>query len=421
MYNAQHKILRFLSFMMIFTTYLPIVYVNLPRYISGHNLWAPVWLAAVLLFSPKILKDKSIKFLLLFYGIVILLLFDTLWVDLISWNKTMVRVEFYQLSIAFSMIVYFISARDYKWLGTIAKISIIFIGVTAIVSIYASVIDPMYARRISHASAEDVQAIRRLGGGGYGFSNLLLCLFPIMVYYYKNKKLIGISKWLILFFGFICFIAVLRIQIFANVLLASLMILLSIAGRDSFIKSAIPSFLLIVVFISIPDSYYSGVFLKLSYYFDTDTEIHRKLYDLSGYLESAQYFEGTEGIAGRASRYPVMLSLFLSNPLFGYSVTGESVVTYGGEHLYWISRLAAFGLMGFIPFVLLFVIHNKRVYKLFGQHYQFYFLISLLSLVALGFMKVLAGREMWFGIFFVVPSLYYLPLAFKRGRPDLAK
>jgi len=419
MYNAQHRILRFLSFMMIFTTYLPIVYINLPRYIAGHNLWAPVWLAAVLIFSPKILKDKSIQFLLIFYGIVILLLFNTLWADMSEWNKRAPNIELYQFSVAISMIVYFISTRDFKWLATIAKISIIFIGITAIFSINASIIDPMYARRINFASDEEVQLIRRLGGGGIGFSGLLVCLFPIIVYYFKFNKLIGVSKWIIFAFGIVCFIAMLRIQIFANVLLSSFVILLSFAGKDTFLKSAIPSFLLIVLLIAIPDSYYSDFFMKVSHNFNPSSDIHSKLMDLSIYIESDQYFEGSEGIAGRASRYPVMLSLFLTNPLFGYSVTGEVAVTYGGEHLYWINRLAVYGLLGFIPYLMFFYFHNKKIYKLFNNQYQFYFLISLLSLFALGFMKVLTGREMWFGIFFVIPALYYLPLAFKRGRPDL--
>lgn len=421
MFQSQHKILRFLSFMMIFTTYLPIVYVNLPRYIAGHNLWAPIWLTAVVIFSPKILKDKSIQFLILYYGIVIFLLFNTLWANMPDWNKRAPYKELYQFSIAISMIIYFVEAKDYKWLATIAKISIIFIGITAIVTFYVSAIDPLYARSISFATSDDAQELRQLGGGSVGFAGLLICLFPVIIYYYHFNRLIGLSKIVILSFGVLCFIALLRIQIFANILIGSLIILISLGGKRNVKTSIISSSLILILLALIPIHIYSDFFMSMSQYFSPDSDIYGKLVDLSRYLESNAKFEGTQGIAGRASRYPVMINLFLSNPLFGYSLSNNVIYTYGGEHLFWINKLAVFGLLGFVPYVYLFYYHSKRIYNIMNKQYRFYYLVSLFSIVILGFMKVLAGRELWFGIFFVVPVLQYLPLAFKRGRPDLVK
>ena len=43
-----------------------------------------------------------------------------------------------------------------------------------------------------------------------------------------------------------------------------------------------------------------------------------------------------------------------------------------------------------------------------------YFLLSLLSMVALGAMKTLIGRELWYTFFIIVPGLYYLPLLKKK-------
>ena len=51
----------------------------------------------------------------------------------------------------------------------------------------------------------------------------------------------------------------------------------------------------------------------------------------------------------------------------------------------------------------------------FDKEYTFYFLISSISISILKIMKILAGREMWYMFFIIVPVLYYLPLLKTRS------
>jgi len=96
MHNTHNNILRFVSFMLILTTFLPIVSSNLPRYITGYNLWAPIWLLSVLVFGFKTLRNSSVLFLII-YGIINLLLFNTIWSDISDWDQRGMFGELFDL------------------------------------------------------------------------------------------------------------------------------------------------------------------------------------------------------------------------------------------------------------------------------------------------------------------------------------
>ena len=90
-----------------------------------------------------------------------------------------------------------------------------------------------------------------------------------------------------------------------------------------------------------------------------------------------------------------------------------------GAHLYFMYRLTAFGILNFVLFFWIFIKHIKYNIRIFSQSFSFYFLLSALSIIILGLIKNLAGRELWYMYFFILPGLYYLPLLIRETTHNL--
>ena len=138
---------------------------------------------------------------ILLYGIIIILiLLNTLWIDIGEWNKRNITTEFYQIIVAISVIVYFRMEGDYTGLANLVKWTMVFFIITAIMSIVSALINPMYARNIiaistavSETEREQILSFEKYGGGGYGFASALVCLFPVLIYYFKRNFFVNID------------------------------------------------------------------------------------------------------------------------------------------------------------------------------------------------------------------------------------
>lgn len=403
---------RILAFILIITTpFLPVISNNLPPILGSYRfLWAPIWLLSALIFYPKIYLNKQFLYLISYGVIVILFLLNTLWSEIRDWDRSMVREEFYIFTVALSVIFYFRLSKDYIGLALLMKWTMLFILITAILSIFSSFIDPLYARKLTGNEFDQEQRdyFLRFGGGNYGFGVGIICLFPIMIYYYRNNKISIFKKSHIVIFGIICFLTLVRMQIFANVLIAFLSIVISLLGSKNSKKSLFLIGMFIFIFIFIPASFYSDILKSISDYFDPKSEMYYKLNDLSDFMISGSLDE--TGTGDRISRYPLLINAFLSDPFLGYYVTNHSIDIGLGGHLYWMNKLTIFGIIGFIPYIFIHYLFIKNSLKFFNKEYSFYYLVSVSSILVLGLMKNLVGREMWFTYFIILPGSYYLPI-----------
>lgn len=48
-----------------------------------------------------------------------------------------------------------------------------------------------------------------------------------------------------------------------------------------------------------------------------------------------------------------------------------------------------------------------QVVNVFSNEFKFYYILSLLTFVVIGFMKTLNGREPWLMLFIIIPGLYF--------------
>lgn len=408
---------HFVVFMLMITTFFPLFSNNLPPIIRSHHIWTPVFIISLLLFIPKIFTHKSLIYLLI-YSIVVLWFINTFWESMNDWNKNQIRNELYVFIIAFSLWVYFRSIKDFEGLALIAKWTMIFVAITAVLSIYTSFMDPLYARKMTGGDLEEIEDLRKYGGGGYGFASALVPLFPMIIYYYRNNDKAIFSKTQILIFGIICFFTLIRMQIFANIIMSVVIILFALFGRKKLKNSLIVSIILLVIFLVIPRQVYSDFFIYLSSFFSHDSNVYLKLTDFATFVVEGGY-EGAAG--GRAARYPMLLEAFVNNPLMGHSYSVSEFSIGGGAHLYWMNKLTILGLVGFIPFVLIIFYHVKTNAKHFDKEFIFYYLLSVFSIVLLGLTKNLVGRTTWYMFFFILPALYYLPLLKKNKTKSMTK
>jgi hypothetical protein len=81
-----------------------------------------------------------------------------------------------------------------------------------------------------------------------------------------------------------------------------------------------------------------------------------------------------------------------------------------------MNNLTVYGILGFIPFILIFYFYIKKSINEFDTEFAFYFLLSVFSGIGLGLMKSLFGLAFWCMLFFIIPSLYYLPLL--KNQPE---
>lgn len=417
--------------MLMASTYLPLIFNNLPPIIGSHHIWTIIWGISLLIFNPKIFLNKTIVYLLA-YGLILFLAIETIWSNIDDWNHKRLLFEFYEITIGLSVAIYFLQSKDFISLAKIAKWSLIFLCITAIMSIISSIIDPMYTRDLTGLAAitdeserATILGYKQYGGGTYSTAGAFMCLFPILIYYYKNIKTSLISKKQIITISVILFLALLGMQIFGNILIATLFSIIAIFGM----KKIRQSILVIVLFFSftfiIPKVMYVKGLQSVSDYFEKKLELNYKINDLAIFIESdANIRDNTTATGKRIERYPILFKTFVKRPLAGcYFFSDKSGNGYNGEgaHLYWMNKLTITGIVGFVLFVFISYRFIKNNLGFFDSTYKFYYILASLSILCYGLIKVVGGRETWYAFFIILPGLYYIPLLRKSTKMDIIK
>ncbi len=158
----------------------------------------------------------------------------------------------------------------------------------------------------------------------------------------------------------------------------------------------------------------------MSGYFENGSQLKYKFKDFALYLENPKIVEdASTGTGGRAARYPMLWRVFLGNPLFGdasYKSRYGYDLAHGG-HLYWMSRLALWGILGFIGYLLILKNIFKPVVNIFDPKFKFYYQLSLMSIFTLGLMKNLTLKEPLIMLLIIIPGLYLLQYSFDENSP----
>ena len=406
----KKKYFRFLAFALLITSSLIIVANNTPYIGSVRWFWGPLALLSFIFLKPEILSHK-ISFNVILYGVLFLgILQYTVWSFANDWYKINILEDFYNFIIFVFLVVYLLTAREFVFWGSLAKWSFYFFIVTAIMTLIATQIAPNLVRSSYSGSVDKLEGystLYKLGFGSYGFGISLVAIIPVLAFFIKSKSRFLFSKKLLwIFLGLVLF-TLTQMQIFANILVGLYLMIFSFVNSKNRIKAFLWNTLLVVIFISIPSSTYAEVLNNISSFFSRDSEVYFKLNDMAKYLVNPT--SASTGMGERSARYPELLTAFLAQPFFGdasYNSIYYKEMETGG-HLYWMSRLALWGIFGFIGYLLILKNIFKPILNLFDKEYRYYYSLSLLSVFVLGLVKNLAGREMYIMLLIIIPGLYF--------------
>jgi hypothetical protein len=419
----------YIAFMLMASTFLHLIFNNLPPIIGSHHLWTIIWVLSLILFKPKIFSNKAVIYLLA-YGFSLFLATKTIWSNMDFGNSRALFLEFYEIAIGILVITYFFQTKDYVNLAKITRWSIVFLCITAVMSIISSIIDPMYARNIigisgikNESEREAILSLTRYGGGNYSTAGAFMCLFPIFIYYYKNIKISTISKKQIIIISVIILLALVGMQIFGNILIAIVFGFVALLGMKKIRQSILIIGLFLSVIVIIPREVYSNTLRSVSNLFDKNSDLNYKFNDLAIFIETgADIYENNTSVAGRAIRYPMLMETFVKSPLLGcYFFSDGSGNGYKreGGHLYWMNKLTVTGILGLLFFLFIPYSFIRNNLKHFNPTYRYYYILATLSIISYGLIKGLGGRETWYAFFIILPGLYYLPLIKKKNKLHL--
>jgi hypothetical protein len=431
---TQQKYFFYIAFMLMASAYFPLLFNNLPPLVRSHHVWTALWGISLLLAKPKIFFSKPMLYIL-GYGFLVLLATQIFWPNIDGWNSKMLFVEFYNIAIGASVINYFLQSKDYISLAKVTRWSIVFLFITAVMTIISSAIDPLYARNIVNIVALSDQSgeilkFKRYGGGGQATAAAFMCLFPILIFYFKNIKLSPISKKLIIVYSVIIFLALLGMQIFANILIATAFFFIAILGRKKIQQTVmiISFFLFLTIFI--PQEIYVNGLYSISGVFPQEGILSNKFKDLAIFIETGSDIEDkSTGAGSRGNRYKQLAENFIKAPLLGcffnsdhtangyfnyYYDYGNDIGQVEGTHLHWMNKLTITGIIGLLIFLFIPYKHIKNNLRYFDSEYKFYYIVASISILSYGFLKTIAGREIWYAFFIILPGLYYLPLLKKE-------
>ncbi len=408
--------------MLLVSSLLMVVANNVPVLASFRWLWGPVTLAIALVSFKNSINNRQVITVLIYGLLYCGVLQYSLWQHANDWYKNSILQDFYAMIVVVVFYSILYKNRYYKEWANLAKIGLVFFIITGIMTIVATQINPMIVRDSYNTSirafVKDLSFLEKFGFGSYGYMTALVALFPVLVFFIKKKNKVWLSKrgWIVLtiFFYFV----LIRAQIFANILVVSMMLLIAFSGARKFKRSLFISFMVGVILISIPDSFWIDLLKGSSDYFNPNSEMNYKLNDMANFISNPNIYDPTTGAGSRAERYPLLLQAFSAQPITG-DASYNSPFDYGmavGGHLYWMSRLALWGVFGFMGYLIILSNIFKPVLKIFDKEFKFYYFLSLLSIIVLGMLKALGGREPYIMLLIIIPGLYFLQSASQKSK-----
>lgn len=411
----KRKLVYYFSLGLLISSLLPIIDNNIPILASYRWLWAPAFILYALVFEKNNLVQKQVLMVLLYGIIYVWPIPSILWPYASEWYKEAIFEDFYGMLVPVLLFTVFYNNKYWDTWIKLSKLSIIFIIITGVMTIIATSIEPLIVRD-SYSSGKfeitNFDSIFRLGFGSYGYMTAIVSVFPVIIYFLKKRNEQWLNKWMLISLMIFLFIVLLTAQIFANILVAFITILFSFLGASKFKKSFFYILIFFIIFFFTPKTFYIKSLKGIGQNFEQNSELYLKFNDMANYIENPVLDEddfSTE-TSVRASRYPSLFKVFLASPLLG-DANHKSPFEYElktGGHLYWMSRLALWGIFGFMGYIIILINVFKPVTRMVNEELRFYYYISVAAIFTLGLFKNLTGREIYIISLFVLPGLFLI-------------
>lgn len=294
----------------------------------------------------------------------------------------------------FSITTYFIDKKDYLGFGIIVVVSISIALIVSITTIPQLLNNPKLIR--NYAKEENYLEQQSIWLLTYGMLHGLPFLFPPLIYFIKNT--LGTRRLLLIIALFVFFIVILLADATTSVMLGVLSIIISLVLNE---KKPYKTNMLRIVIVIIP----------LIIFINTDVLLY--ILDLiqpffSGFSTSNKinefrsvllYNNFSGDLGARQYLYQLSWDSFIENMTFGTNYS------YGiGKHSYFLDQIAALGIVGFIPLILLIIEHVKIVYNQLCRT-GIYYMIGVSCYLAMFAFKNVFSYEIYLYAFVFLPGI----------------
>jgi hypothetical protein len=392
---------RVLAILIIGEALLPIVFENIYLPFLGLVI---AWFLLLLLIHPKVLISKSHILIYLFILIYAILMFFGVYN--IDYNYFIGIIPYLFLPI--SMYSYFLYIKDYRGLAFTVLVSLIFIFITSITSIFGLINYPNAARQlagilVNRGGFDLINLYRKIGIGGYDFFAGIAFLFPVLIYQFKCFNQKTKLKYAFLSFLIVLFLSLIFSKYTTAFLIALAGIFFAFFARKNLKKSLIVFTLIFIFLFIIPTNFYANTMYRISCLFEgtrfEGTIIQERLTDFSATLQRG-LLSGTTHTSFRFGRIPILLGNFIKSPLFG---VGESL-----GHQFWFDILSFFGLIGILPWVFIIKHQIKNNLNIFKKSFKTYYILSISLFIFFGFVNNMGQKILFLSAFFIIPGIYFL-------------
>lgn len=413
--NINKYIFRILTVLTLGSTYLPILFNNLPSPLHTPTFYLLIWVLLMLLLNPFFLFSHKSIIVFYIFSFIYLFSFFLFWEDrTLGYFKTPISIKWIfgtELSwpfLAILMNTYFLSKKDYSGYGLVTLFALSFILITSISSIYGLSKYPNATRLMtgSGLTSSTMAMFERIGIGNYGFFTSIAFLSPGFAYILKELNW-SLSKKLVL----LILIVISTYAIIKSQLTTTLLSMVSLFILPVVIKMKNLKFLIITIFIIILSSFFifsditASIFEYIGNTFFQNTPVLQERFnDLALVIrigdfdpESTQTYVASK----RLSKSHYSLISFFENPIIG---GGSSA-----DHAYWLDRLGLFGILGIFPWLLVFRNHINMNSCNFHIDFKPYFFLSFFSFIIFGLFKSgLSSPQIMISFFFLVPGISFL-------------
>jgi hypothetical protein len=416
--KAKLNIIDILIIITIGSTFLYVVANNLPTVIGSFRFfWGPILITLLMLSATSIISSYPMRWLIAYGVFSVVVLQLVLWDNMSSWNITQIRNEFYALIAALSVWSYYRAIGRFDKMAVLGKYAIFFIFVTVIVTHIALFVDPFIVRDSANSYGENLLRLNlanSFGIAGYGYAQSLIVLLPIIILFLKSKKILLFNTA----FNYILFILIialiLRANVFANILVMLPILYFSFAKVNTK-RLMLFSIIFTFIILALPADLMSVFIFDISNYFEVGSFLNQRLVDLGTIMNNPDIYDGTE-TGDRIARYPHLFEAFIAQPLLGDASYQSKYSTIAGGHLFLMNRLTIWGLPAFGFFVYIIYAIFKAASKYFDPTFRYYYIISIIALIGFGLTKNVSGREIWFMLIVIIPSLYMI---YKQAEPKV--
>lgn len=406
--NIRVSFFRLLSILTLGSLYLPVVFKNLPFPFRTISFYLVIWFIMSFIDNPRIYSSKLLRGVYLYLVIMSFGVFS-FWSeievglgDLIDLKYIIIFISWVALPLL--MLQYFFNSKDLYGLSLSVKLSLVFIIITSVTSIIGLSVYPDASRLMAGSlklESEVSLMYEQMGVGSYGFFASVAFILPTLAYYIRTNGMI-LNKFVYLFLILLIIVAMVSSQHTIIMLTGSVFFIFAYLNPKKRLLSIVLLILLLGVFFITP-SFYADILYSISDSSLLSERVSSRFADLGKTIEFSDYNPDsgkTYASTERLSRSLFSLESFLSNPFIG---GGKS-----GGHAFWLDQLALFGLLGFIPWIIIFKNHYRFVKKNVSFHFFKFIQLSYIAVFLFGLFKNMGGAETWMAVFFIAPSIFFI-------------